>query len=556
MDRAWIRKAIPDAAALLVLLAVGLSLWPRSMGAAAQWNVQVPFWATVHDLVLEGPDAGEWAVSGWKVHLGAFSQVDVHRLPTFPLLVGAALFLEPDVALAGHLVNHLLMLLLPVVAYLVGRAGGGPAVGFGAGLLVALCKPLLLASRMYGVDPSVAFMLPAAVAAALLTRVRWWLAPIAGAVAALASLTHYTTLPYFLAATATVVLAGPPGWRRIPAVVLHLATVLYAFWSLDRVFTLPTPRIVSQAISEGVAPASWHSSAPVGLSDRAREIFASSWASALDESVSEALQTVLPPWMPWQVGLALPWLGVLGLGLARSRGGPDLPWARRAWDAIDPGLGLVLLACLAPLPVLTAAGAQSRYGWNLLPFYLILFARGLGSVGACVDRLVGLGWSRWPGGLVASALVLAVAWPATRNLAPLRHPPAPSTRALAMRDLGEALGRHSPPGGGAASPSREAAAHAGLSYCPGTVCPSQATETAFVQCLRILATECAGEGSIPLVVFERGGDEVTSPERQALDAWAMKLWPPVESVTSGDVVAHILDIPRDPSLRPPEGGAP
>ena len=183
--------------ALVLLLAVGL--WflpglgatdavPPSAGMVAYLDDNpMPFWASVDDLLLVGPDAGAWASSAQAVLQGDLNALDEHRMPTFSVLTAGVMVFQPDAALAGHLLNHGVMLLLPLVLYGLGRLGGGRAVGLGAGFLVACLGPLLNASRLYGVDPLIFFILPASLLATAAVRKWWWLAPAAGAVVAVAA---------------------------------------------------------------------------------------------------------------------------------------------------------------------------------------------------------------------------------------------------------------------------------------------------------------------------------------------------------------------------------
>ena len=83
----------------------------------------------VGDWVLfPGPDAGNWAMEmqNWISGLS----LDRHRPPVFTMLGGLAASLFGDVVFAGHMVNHLLSLLLCLVTYALGRAtsGRGPAL--------------------------------------------------------------------------------------------------------------------------------------------------------------------------------------------------------------------------------------------------------------------------------------------------------------------------------------------------------------------------------------------------------------------------------------------
>lgn len=572
----------PDGVAVIVLLAMGAYLWPGLWGHAPSiTSVDAPTWATWQDLLLDGPDAGEWAAAAHAVRRGAFHEVDVHRLPAWPLLVGTALRFLPDVALAGHAVNHGMQLLLPLVVYGLGRWRGGVGVGLGAGVLVALFVPLAAASRRFGVDIAVSFLLSVSLLAALLPRRHVGLAPLAGAVAGFAALSHYTALPYvvpaaFLAGVAT----GPGPWRRAGALLGHLLGAAGMVLLLAHLFQLPDARTFLQTVSEGIAPGEGANVPPGRLSPAARSTLVSGWNTALDEAVSQMVQLLRPPWIPWYAALALPWLGVAGFGLgpgARSEGEPSgspspaRPSApRRLWRGLrrrgrlaDPGTGLVFLLCLAPLPVFAAAEAPERYGWNLFPFAALLWMRGAGSLAALADRGLRHLWRRWPRGLLAMAAAVALVWPAIRDTGRLLDPMPPPPETFSARRLGSALATHFEPGGGARCEVREAAAHAGRAYCPRTPCPFQATERAFNACLSIMARECGETGPIPYVILEKGSSGGTSvppgsEAHLAMDAWVQERWEALETVRTRHFVATIVaipraDLPEDPVRTGPEG---
>ena len=97
----WIRWGL-DALALAVLLGLGLVQWLSATGGG-----DLPGWATPHDLVLDGPDAGEWAINAMKMARLDLAAVDEHRMPAWLIAVAVIYKALPDIAMAGHLVNHL-----------------------------------------------------------------------------------------------------------------------------------------------------------------------------------------------------------------------------------------------------------------------------------------------------------------------------------------------------------------------------------------------------------------------------------------------------------------
>ncbi|MFH1467875.1 MAG: glycosyltransferase family 39 protein [Pseudomonadota bacterium] len=551
-----------DVLALALVLAVGLAFLPAIGGTVRGQPYRgiesaqaLPFWATTDDLLLVGPDAGAWASSATNVHLGAWEHLDIHRMPTFPLLVGGLLHLLPDVALAGHLVNHLLMLGLPLVIYGLGRAGGGRALGLAAAVLVACLGPAINASRMYGVDATITFMVPAALLAAVAVRRWWWLAPLAGLVTAMACVSHYTTFPMFGPPLLFLILGGPRSWwRRILAVLLFLGAGAALVWGLAQVFPFPNPHDLQLAVSEGIAPGSADAAAPE-LSDRARSILQSGAQGALAKAARDALSIVRPSWLPWDLVGLLTALGVLGLGLGIPRKREGRPRWLEVLLSLDLPLGLALLAILAPLPVLAAAGAPERYGWNLLPVLALLLVRGMFAVPRWIDHGVRYLHERWPLGALGLPLALAVVIGAWANGHGSRYVLPPSMDGLEVRQLGELITSHFPPGGGAVCTVREAAAHAGRSYCPGTPCPFGVTTRFFRMCLEAIDKECGGEGPVPYVIIEQatglphtaldsGGQGPRRPEQVAFEDWLLEQYPAVATMEARQFKATLIALPR------------
>ena len=555
-----------DLLLLVVLLVVGLLFLPGinpdssqgEIAALSRWaeTHDLPFWASIDDLLLVGPDAGAWASSAHAVHQGDWASLDEHRMPTFSLAVGLMLFVQPDVALAGHLVSHLAMLLLPLVLYGLGRIGGGRGVGFGAGFLVACCGPLLNASRLYGVDPLIFFLLPASLLATAAVR-RWWtLAPLAGAVVAAATATHFTTLPMWAPPLLLLILWGPrPWWKRLLAVLMFVGVGAGLLWAVFQVFPFPTSAELAHNVSEGIAPGSGSTQAP-SLNQEALRILESGMGTAIDRAISNVMLVIRPGWVPWYLGLALPWLGAAGVGLARRKVEPGAkPMWKRVLGSVDFALGLVLLSYLAPLPLLAAAQAPERYGWNLLPIAALLLVRGLGSIALCVEHGIHQLWQRWPIGVLAMVVGVAVAWAAWHNGHGMRYVLPPSMDGQEVRELGELIGEHFEPGGGAVCTVREAVAHAGRQYCPQSPCPISIGERFYQQCLTTMDKECAGDGPVPYVVIQHasrlphtalepddGGP--VRPERAAFDLWMLERYEPLGSFEARQFTATLLSVPR------------
>jgi len=555
-----------DAALLLVLLILGMLFLPglhAGSGAddGATWAAaqDLPFWASSDDLLLVGPDAGAWASSAHAVHQGDWSALDEHRMPTFSLLVAALMVVQPDVALAGHLVNHAAMLLLPLVLYGLGRIGGGHGVGFAAGFLVACCGPLINASRLYGVDPLIFFLIPASLLLTAAVRRWWWLAPAAGVLVALTTSAHFTTLPMWAPPLLLLILAGPkPWWRRLLAIALFLAAGLGLMWWIFSIFPFPTSGELAQNVSEGIAPGSGNAAAPT-MSQQAMTILESGMGTAVDRAIAGVMAVLKPSWVPWYLGLALPWLGAIGLGLAKRE--DDDPGARPLWKrmlfSIDLPLGVVLLSYMAPLPFLAAADAPERYGWNLLPIAALLIVRGLAAISLPIEHGIRMAWARWPVGALTMVVAVAVAWASWNNGHGNRYVLPPSMDGREVRQLGELIGENFPAGGGAVCSVREALAHAGRQYCPSSPCPISIGERFYTQCLKTIGAECTGDGPVPVVVVQqatglphtapegsqKGGP--VRPEREAFDAWLLERYPAVDSFQARQFEATLLSLPRE-----------
>ncbi|MCP4807705.1 MAG: glycosyltransferase family 39 protein [Proteobacteria bacterium] len=545
----WIRWA-GDGLALAVLLALGLVMWFTPAGGP-----DLPAWATGHDLVLDGPDAGEWAINAMRVARGDLASVDAHRMPAWLVAVALVSNALPDIAQAGHFVNHTAFLLLPLVLYGLGRADNGPATGLIAGMLALGCMPLIKASDRYGVDPFVAVVLPMTLLLALPVRRRFWLAPIAGLFAGYAALSHFTALPYVLPAALLILLRGPTPrwWHRLAGFALYAVSALFVVYLAEWLVDLIDPWDLVGAVSEGIDKADTAGPRHGQLSTGALETLEMGRSEAAGLAIQNGLEPfwqVVP--VPWPLLAVLPWLGAVGAGLGTAKGPGRWRFAR--W--FDGSLGLTLVCCLAPLPVLAAAGAEPRYASNLLPFVAVLVARGLGSLPGVIELGLREKWAWFPRGVLALPLVLWIGLNSWRAGWEQRQEPQPvDNLATSARELGLRIEANFPGGGGAASPIREAAAYAGRDYCPTTACPFGNGKGWFEQCIAAVRSQCSGDGPIPYVVIEEGpigmGD---SANVQAMGAWVVEKYEVVDTMTVPRFKATIVAIPRasEPLGEPPE----
>jgi hypothetical protein len=551
-----------DLLLVLVLLGLGAGLWIAGRARMPGAVEGLPAWAGPADRILFGPDAGAWAASAWALHLGRWEELDPHRMPTWPALTSLLIPLHDDVALAGHLLNHLLHLALPLVVYAVARAtcGRGPvgaAVAFGAALNVMLLSPLVLASHRASVDPMVALAQPLALLAGL-GAARWPVAsPLFGALVALCSASHLTTLGVAGPALMLALCAGAPGARRWMSALGLAAGACGVAWLLLRAFPVLSPQMFVNTLAEGVTRGRDVGAHGGGLADEGAAIarVRAGLPLALEQTMRTLLVQLRPMRVPWYGAMALPWLALLGLGLALpgepARGG-GARVVRGLWRM---GAGVALLGGLAPMVAFSAAGAPERYATNFLPVGALVFARGIAAAlmwlqagGEALAR-------RWTPGVVlrvAPALAGATALGALAWAVGLADPHArplvglpPSPQDVDARALGDVLAARFPPGGGAGCRVREAAGFAGRSYCPAVPCPGAGSTWEVGRCLEVaVAPQCGGAGDIPWVVVDSAlGDERTDAQK-ALDAWVDAHFEPLDTVRGQTLVARVYALPR------------
>ena len=508
--------------------------------------------------LVSGPDAGAWAMSAIAVANGDFDQVDPHRLPTFLFLTAAASTLTGDIPQAGHLVTMGAWFTMVVATTLLGRAAGGPLVGALAGLLITTPGPLLHAATRFGVDPVIAAVLPLSLAAVAPARRRWWLALPAGAIAGVTMCTHFTTLPYGLTAlTFLLVRGGPKGesWRtRIARPTLFVCGAALLLGTMSQLFASVDADGFLRAISEGIfsqraiGPGNQEVDGGSGasLSREAWNVLQTNSGTAWNRGATSALQ----PWywseVPWNGLLGALWLGVLGVRRsnptkprAESVGAQQTAPSRR--PQLDLAGGVVLLLCLAPIPVLAAASAPERYGSNLLPFVAVLLARG------CASPIALLGWmgGRPVQAAASVGLIGLLASPLQRaqDFSAQGIPPI-TGNATQIIELSGAIERTFPGDSAIVTPMIESAAMISRPICPRQNCWGSEVEV----CLNHIRSTCPGDGPIPLVWLERGprgmGDDLLS---QAVGATVAEAYGVQETVETTSMRAVLVSIPRSPT---------
>ncbi|MFZ5478992.1 MAG: hypothetical protein ACOZNI_19635, partial [Myxococcota bacterium] len=313
-----------DAAAAGAVFVLGLVLWALDRGQAPELlPAGAPFWARFEDYLLSGPDAGAWAHNVLAVWLGSPADLQPHRLPTMPRLAAPLVAVTGDVALAGHLLNHLAAALVGPVLYLLGRGWMSRGMAFGAAVVTACLPSVDVAGDAYGVDALVMALVPGALLAAEAAARRVWLAPVAGLVLALAAGAHLTTLGMPVAATALYLTRSPSGPMRWPGALGIGGGFLVGTGLLFLDYPMLSWAPFLESISQGVvAPHEWN--AANVTTERAAAVVGggATWAAyGVLQYLSTSLRT---PWLVWQVAGAICVLGVVGPGLE----GP--PPARRA----------------------------------------------------------------------------------------------------------------------------------------------------------------------------------------------------------------------------------
>lgn len=545
------RRVAPVLAELLVLallMWVAQAYWPRGSThrTLVFEGMDPPAWGTLADLLMTGPDAGEWARNTLHVRNGQPGLVDPHRMPTWLGLTAGAMSVTGSVVSAGHLVNHLLHPLLVLVLYSLGRAGGGRGAGLLAAALGGLLPHVIADSRTFGVDILVATAIPASLLGGLLAA-RWWpLAPLGGAIAALCSLAHFTTLPYAVPALVLVLLRGPPSWWKRPLAVLGFAGGAWlTAWFIYQHVPMPTRTVLMNSLGEGIAP-----SQSKQLQDQlavSLDLLQSTGVSDLESAVATGVKGVRPAWLPWGLAVGAVWLGVLGAGL-----GPKPPETagrvRRAWHRLDLGLGVPLLCCLAPLPLMIAVGAPTRYLDNLLGVVAVLLARGLASPLALADAGVKRLWARWPVGLLAVGLGAGALWQADLTARDWQKPSMPNQEGILHARLTWLLAQNLPAGSGVASSARAALVMSEMELCPRTACPLGSSEVHFQSCLQVLHRECAGDAPLGWVTTDWKQQDPYSLNRQAMTAWIAERWELAGRVSTGTRAHRLFLIPRDEIL--------
>lgn len=563
--------ALTELAPLILLILMISWSWPRGLPVKGVELAAPPWWGSPRDLLLDGPDAGEWARNATLLFERKIDQLDHHRLPGWLLLLAALMQLDPSVALAGHFGNRLMFALMGLSLYGIGRLSGSRAAGLLAAGLALTAEPLVLAGQRFGVDIVISGCLSFSFFLTLAAGRWWWLGPVAGAMVGYSTGLHYTTLPYAVPMLILLWLrAGPGPLRGLAATVGWLLGGGLVLYGLLQIYPVPQTSRFLEDIANGISPGSRGHGSVGSVQASMDRLRAGLEAGSAKRAVQIATAELDLPRLSraWPDAPALcAWLGVagFGLGLPRPRrpAEADRPPSRWGW-LTDLSVGLPLLLCLGPLPFLAAVNAPVRYGANLLPFVALLLARGLLSPVALLERalsaLLGRAFARapaadralgrwvsgrWPVGLLAFAVALGGLREAHEARGRLWRAYPLSDDEVGTALLAEALKASFPAGSAVACPVRESVLMAGLRYCPERVCPVVANEGMFKQCLVVLGEECGEVGDIGYIATSaQHFYDPNATARPAMDAWVAERWPAARTVGWKKFQATIHVIPR------------
>lgn len=539
-----------DLVALLLVIGLALLLWPRTAVPPGVDLPAPPWWGGLRDLLLEGPDAAQWAENAQRMADRAYDRLDAHRMPSWLLLVAAFVRQGWTVVEAGHVVNRAMFVVAAVGTYALGRLTGSRATGIAAAAIVLAHPHLQLGTQRFGIDASIEAMLPLALAAGCLVGWRWGLGLVAGWLAGWVMFLHHTTIPFLAPVVLLALVTGGPGWRRWAGAATLLVGAGMVLAALMQIHPLPTLPQVVAVVQEGAHPGS---AAVQGGTESTLSTIQAQLVARFPVAVATLVDQMSGSQVPSSALFWLLGLGVVGPLLAartpRARalvsGGPAVRRVLGRQLLHGAAVGVILLACLAPLPVLAALDAPPRYGNNLLGIVAVLVARGGVSALTTLEHVtLGL-WARWPRGLASAigavALLGATARAGLTHTAP---PPPLGDDVVGFYQLGHALETTFPRGAGVDCPVTEALMQAGLRPCTPEHCPRGSDEASLLHCVRALAAACTVDGTVGYVSLPgHNMYDPNSPGRPALDAWVAERVPPTAQVRNGNFSATLYRIP-------------
>ncbi len=516
-------RGAPDAG---LELAAGLPEWWWSVGS-------------LHDWLLSGPDAGNWAANAQAFLDG--EPLDVHRMPVYTYLAALGGRWTGDVVFGGHLVNHLSSALVPVVAYVLGALTSRRSVGLGAALLLAWSPELVNNQLHYGVDPSLQLSVVVLGLCSWLAIDRGWgWSAAAGVAAGIAAGSHYLGL-LFVPLAVLLPLAARRPWRVRwlgPVVVAGGCAVTWA------VLTAPYEGLeLSGALSvyaEGVAGSDGRTSGgPLSWS----EAVALVWSRAHNApalAVQRGLRGLNLVSVPWGLLVVVFYLGLFAPGLRRD------PVARWDWDWRPT---LLLLGFLVPLMALEAARAPDRYALFSRPFLFLAVIRGVVTPVVWLERWLRGRVERWPVGVLGWVAVVGVAalyrGPLVSNwtLSP------PTDKGLLEREVAAAVLERFGPGGDIVTPSQAVPFLTGREACPGSPCP-RGGGADLARCIDLVLRQCSGSGELPYLVTASQASGIGDQPMPDLDALVARRFERVGLFRSPEVAIRVYAVDREELRRP------
>ena len=502
-----------DVAICGVLLAVRWAAGVREVpDASLEMAADLPSWwwrfGSIHDWILVGPDAGNWAANAQAWVEGG--TLDPHRLPAYTVATAWMSGIFEDVVVAGHMVNHCVSALNCLLAYILVRWVAGRGVALAVGLLCAYSPELVNNQLFYGVDPLLQTM-PLLLAGAAWhgMKGRAWAVVAVGAASGVALGTHFFAL-FFPPVALGLLLFSSTGWPRRAGALLLGCVVTAVTWKvmLWRYDGVDLGFVVSIYTAGVGGTPDLGAVESHGMAD-SMGLVISRIGSAPGLAIQRGLRSLKVGGMPWLLLVGLFWLGVAGPGV---RGHGETKWNWRS--------GFLLVAFLLPLVPLEAARAPDRYALYSRPFFFALVFRGAMSVGSLLHagvwrktgRALGPAWS-W--GLVPVAVLLAgypQAYQARWNLRP------PLEEGLHAREAAHELRVGFPDARSVVTTSQSIPFHAGLAACPRSPC-SQGGKQALRGCLSVISRECKGAGPIPYLLRRDRTAGVGDAANPDLDTW-------------------------------------
>lgn len=530
-----------DLVGIAVVLWVAVRGWPVSVLPAGLDLPPAPWWGGPGDRLLEGPDAAQWAENAQRMAEGAYEQLDSHRMPSWLLAVAGVVRTGSSVVVAGHLVNRAMFVGAALGMFALGRAVAGRAAGVIAACVLLAHPHLVQNTQRFGIDAAIEAMLPLAMAAALAAGRRWALALPLGLFVGWTVFLHHTTLPYVVPALAFTVLAGEPGWRRWAGALAMWAGIALVVAGLARIHPLPGTDEVAQVVMEGARPGS----TGTGGETHSAAVLLHGLGAKVVAGLPVVIQNLrFQLWNAQIPNAAFPvlfWLGVTAPLLRTRLGTSDQPVGLGRELLFNTAVGVVLLSCLAPLPVLTAVGAPARYGSNLTGFGAVLLARGALAAISAPERGLRRFVPAWPDGLLGALLAGVFAW---RAAGMPKHTPPLEDGVVGLYVLSNALQETFPPGAGVECPPTEAVLQAGLKACGTRHCPVGSDERSIRACLHAIAVTCPADGFVGYVALPgREMYDPNSPGRPAMDAWVAERFQPAKQVSYGRFAAKVYKLP-------------